>query len=634
MAIQVQGTTVIDDSRNVTNVSIDATSITSGTVATARLPSGSTAASGIIQLTDSTSSTSTTTAATPNSVKVAFDLANGKVAANTAITAGTATKITYDAKGLVTAGASLDAADIPSLDAAKITSGTMASARMPAFSGDATSVAGATALTLANSGVTAGTYPKVTVDAKGRVTAGASLAAADIPSLDAAKITSGTLADARLAGTYSGMTLKIDGSNTVFTTPSSGTSSSDARTVYGLAEYRSTSATQVGAIVFIAPSNAIGIMTQLEVAGLLYNQNIVSMQVQGYRGGATSAWSDLRKVSTGTADIQVRWGVAPNGNACLILGDVATSWSYPHMSIVRAMFSHSGTTDAYCKDWTVAIVTDLSTYTYVSATVADSAVVGSISGNAATATALQTARTIGGVSFNGTANINLPGVNTIGNQSTTGNAATATALQTARAINGTDFNGSAAITTANWGTARTLTIGSTGKSVNGSADVSWTLAEIGAAASSHTHSYLPLAGGALTGAVTTTSTIVVNNTTASTSATTGSLQTTGGLGVGGSVYAAGNVTAYSDERLKTDIELIPNALSKVCSLRGVTYKRIDSGERQTGVIAQEVQNVLPEAVSGDEYLGVAYGNMVGILIEAIKELNAKVESLTDQLNAK
>lgn len=91
----------------------------------------------------------------------------------------------------------------------------------------------------------------------------------------------------------------------------------------------------------------------------------------------------------------------------------------------------------------------------------------STTGNAATATALQTARTIGGVSFNGTANINLPGVNTAGNQSTTGNAATATILQTARTINGTSFNGSANITTANWGTARTLW----GQSVNGSVDI-------------------------------------------------------------------------------------------------------------------------------------------------------------------
>lgn len=70
------------------------------------------------------------------------------------------------------------------------------------------------------------------------------------------------------------------------------------------------------------------------------------------------------------------------------------------------------------------------------------------------------------------------------NQSTTGNAASATILQTARNINGTSFNGSANITTASWGTSRTVTIGSTGKSVDGSSNVSWTLAEIGALGSS------------------------------------------------------------------------------------------------------------------------------------------------------
>ena len=83
----------------------------------------------------------------------------------------------------------------------------------------------------------------------------------------------------------------------------------------------------------------------------------------------------------------------------------------------------------------------------------------SCTGNAASATVLQTARTIGGVSFNGSANINLPGVNTTGNQNTsgssascTGNAATATTLQTARTIQGVSFNGSANITVVTAGT--------------------------------------------------------------------------------------------------------------------------------------------------------------------------------------
>lgn len=86
--------------------------------------------------------------------------------------------------------------------------------------------------------------------------------------------------------------------------------------------------------------------------------------------------------------------------------------------------------------------------------------------------------------------------------SCTGNAATATTatkLATARSINGTNFDGSGSITTATWGTARNITIGSTKKSVNGGADVSWSLSEIGAAAASHTHSYLPLSGGNMVG---------------------------------------------------------------------------------------------------------------------------------------
>lgn len=134
--------------------------------------------------------------------------------ANSGVTAGTYGKVTVDAKGRVTAGAALAAADIPALDASKITTGTLAAARIPtlnqnttgsaatlttartiSITGDATwstsfngsaDVTGA--LTLANSGVTAGTYTKVTVDAKGRVTGSASLAATDIPTLTAAKI--------------------------------------------------------------------------------------------------------------------------------------------------------------------------------------------------------------------------------------------------------------------------------------------------------------------------------------------------------------------------------------------------------------------------------------------------------------
>ena len=104
------------------------------------------------------------------------------------------------------------------------------------------------------------------------------------------------------------------------------------------------------------------------------------------------------------------------------------------------------------------------------------------------------------------------------------------------------------------------------------------------------------------------------------------------LDMSGNMTVAGNVTAYSDIRLKTDIQVIENAIEKVKQIRGVTFKRIDEGSdgmRQTGVIAQEVELVLPEAVSQDNegIKNVAYGNMVGLLIEAIKEQQKQIEEL-------
>ena len=99
----------------------------------------------------------------------------------------------------------------------------------------------------------------------------------------------------------------------------------------------------------------------------------------------------------------------------------------------------------------------------------------------------------------------------------------------------------------------------------------------------------------------------------------------------GNLVAGGTVTANSDERLKTNVKTIPNALEKVLSLRGVEYDRIDNGDHQIGVIAQEVEQIIPEVVypkspSPDyETKSVAYANLVGLLIEAVKELNKKIE---------
>lgn len=104
----------------------------------------------------------------------------------------------------------------------------------------------------------------------------------------------------------------------------------------------------------------------------------------------------------------------------------------------------------------------------------------------------------------------------------------------------------------------------------------------------------------------------------------------------GSFTATGNVTAYSDERIKYNISTIENALDKVCKLRGVYYTHKQDDEENIGVIAQEVEKVVPELVSIaetsekpfehlDDIRTMKYGNTVGLLIQAIKELKEYVD---------
>ena len=101
------------------------------------------------------------------------------------------------------------------------------------------------------------------------------------------------------------------------------------------------------------------------------------------------------------------------------------------------------------------------------------------------------------------------------------------------------------------------------------------------------------------------------------------------LHVVGSILATADITAYSDDSLKTNVQVIDNAVGKVEQLRGVTFDRIEDGSTSTGVIAQELKEVLPEAVHTDEQgvHSVAYGNVVGLLIEAIKEQQKQIDEL-------
>ena len=110
------------------------------------------------------------------------------------------------------------------------------------------------------------------------------------------------------------------------------------------------------------------------------------------------------------------------------------------------------------------------------------------------------------------------------------------------------------------------------------------------------------------------------------------------------IICNGDITAFagSDKRLKTNIETIDNALDKVIQISGVKYNWNELAEgkditvREAGVIAQEIKEVLPEAVIERDtgYLAVRYERLIPLLIEAVKELSGKVEELQQKLNDK
>lgn len=103
----------------------------------------------------------------------------------------------------------------------------------------------------------------------------------------------------------------------------------------------------------------------------------------------------------------------------------------------------------------------------------------------------------------------------------------------------------------------------------------------------------------------------------------------------GTFTAVGDVVAYSDARVKTNVQTIADPLDKVIRLRGVTYNRIDDTDtsEKMGVIAQEIQEVIPQVVTEgkDGMLGVSYGNLTAVLIEAIKAQQQQIDDLNKQI---
>ena len=132
------------------------------------------------------------------------------------------------------------------------------------------------------------------------------------------------------------------------------------------------------------------------------------------------------------------------------------------------------------------------------------------------------------------------------------------------------------------------------------------------------------------GTSTTTANVGIN-----TSAPEDTLHVVGNVRVDGRVVASGEVVAFSDRRLKTNVVVVDNALEKLAKLTGYTYDRIDMPGRFVGVMAQDVRDVLPEAVhDANGTLGVAYNGVCALLVEALKEQARRIDTLELALGLK
>ena len=503
-------------------------------------------------------------------------LAASGVTAGTYGDANTMVRLTIDSKGRVTSVNTI-ARPTGAANADKLTT-----ARPISISGDGSGTvnfdgtAGVSIpLTLANTGVSAGTYTKVTVTAKGLVVDAGLLAPADIPELAISKTT----------GLQAALDSKLNASQL-----STSVTSSSTTTAATSSAVQQAYAAAISAIPLSLRGAAFG------VAALDENGKVPASQLPSYvddvlefntlsafptTGETGKIYTDLSSNNiyrwsgstyiqiggnSGAADQALKLTTARN---IALTGDGSWSVNFDGSQNVSAAFTLAAT--------------GVSPGVYSKMTVDAK---GRITGGAALLAS------------------DIP----LLNQNTTGNAGSATKLAT----------------------ARTFTLGSTAKGFDGAANVSWTLAEIGAAPANHSHDYLPLTGGTVSGVT------VISNTTAATSATTGALRVAGGIGCGGDIYASGDVSGFSDVRIKTDIEIIEDALSRIMALRGVTYTRTDgemAGRRQTGLIAQELEEVLPEAVGGTEELkSVAYGNLAGLFVQGIKELVGVVDKQNERLD--
>jgi len=430
----------------------------------------------------------------------------------------------------------------------------------------------------------------------------------------------------------------------------------------GGAVHTSQSPSVTGAIRIKLPRKGSSAMLKMRVE--VYNYNTATAQtfvISGYAyesSAGVTTWVNLscEQFTEGGAKLSVRYGYDAT-NDLIWIGELASTWSYPQVFVTEFMHGYSGHSDEWTKDWSVTFATAFDTVTtsracayywnttndgagsaldadlldgqqgsfYQSAAnlnagiLPDARLSGTytsvnISGSAAT---LTTARLIGGVSFNGSANINLPGVNAAGNQPTTGSAAT---LTTGRTI---AMTGDVTWTSPAFTGAGNITAVATVNNVIKNTVGIWLNSSEGQNRfnfASSSHSFYK------TGAA-----HIFYNSADTTIAT---LDSAGNLTVPGTMYMAA-WSVSSDRRLKDNFEIVHEAGSLIDAIDVYSFTKKGVEGRQVGIIAQDLQiidsNLVTESTTkledGTGALSVDATSIMFLMLAELKSLRKRVAEL-------